>query len=70
MAKALSPYFVALANSPQPCPWCHGITTIEPSPLNPNVAVCRCAARCGWFQAVEAPARARVTRVASFSRWE
>lgn len=32
------------------------------------VAVCRCAARCGWLQAVEAPARARVTCVASFSR--
>lgn len=70
MAKGLTPYFAALAKSPQPCPWCHGRTIIEPSPLNPNVAVRRCAARCGWFQAVEAPARARAVRAVSFSGGE
>ena len=62
----LSPYFQALARTPHICPQCHGKLELEPSPLNPNVAMWKCKAGCGWLQAVKAPKEACVGKIIKF----
>ena len=53
----ISPYFRALDRQGRICPWCHKRARIEPSALNPDVAMWSCD--CGWFQAIEAPRNAK-----------
>ena len=62
----LSPYFKALAHTPHICPQCHGKLELEPSPLNPNVAVWKCNAHCGWIDSVVAPKEACVGKIIKF----
>ena len=62
----LSPYFQALARTPHICPQCHGKLELEPSPLNPNVAMWKCKSECGWLQAIEAPKEAYVGKIIKF----